>query len=203
MHNESYYNDRGRFLDEVAKEAMIELMNYHGFPVFPETKEKLWVSDFGTGRFTEVGAGCVCYINNTADNYMLMDLFILPNQMLPEHQHLDTSTLSAKMEGWLIRHGKSYVVAEGEDNLEQFEEVKIPSVHMQAQSYAKHVTPAVPGMFVPLAKTYGKHWQFAGPEGAIMTEVATADDPLASRYSDEMINDFFLKMHAVDAGNHH
>ena len=48
--------------------------------------------------------------NNEKDHYMLMDLFLKPNQMLPEHWHLAAENNLAKREGWLVRYGKSHVV---------------------------------------------------------------------------------------------
>ena len=55
--NDTFYDADGNFLPDVAKDAYITLMKYHGYPVFPGVKEKLWVSDYGTGQFTKLGLG--------------------------------------------------------------------------------------------------------------------------------------------------
>ena len=50
--NESFY-DKGKFNVEKAKDAVIALMKFHGYPVYPGMKKNLWVSDYGTGQFTK------------------------------------------------------------------------------------------------------------------------------------------------------
>jgi D-lyxose ketol-isomerase len=192
FNNNDFYDASGTFLESKAKEAIISLMKYHGYPIFPGIEESLWVSDYGTGQYTKLGLAANMFKNNEEDRYMLMDLFLLPGQMLPEHWHLDGETNPAKREGWLIRHGKSYVVGIGADNLNDFPQVKVPDVHMNGSVTTKHVVEADPGIFVSLAEVYSRHWQFGGPEGVILTEVANVHTDAAVRHSDEAINDHFL-----------
>ena len=190
--NKSFYTD-GQFDVEKGKDAIVALCKHHGYPIFPEFREKLWVSDYDTGQFTILGLAACLFMNNEKDRYMLMDLFLLPGQMLPEHWHLDGETNPAKREGWLIRWGKSYVVGQGTDNLATFPQITIPKCHMNGQTLTKHVVAATPGMFVPLAEVKTRHWQYGGPEGAIITEVANVHTDSAVRHSDKEMNDFFLK----------
>ena len=187
----SYFHDGdGKFDMEKAKDAYIALMKYHGYPVFKDIREKLWASDYGTGQFTKLGLGANMFVNNEEERYMLMDLFLLPNQMLPEHWHLATEKNPAKMEGWLIRHGLSHVVGEGEPNLTP--EVVVPKCHMNGAVTVKHEVICGPGEFAPLNRPTARHWQLAGPEGAILTEVATVHDNSGVRHSDKGVNDHFL-----------
>lgn len=144
----------------------------------------MWVSDYGTGQFTELGLAAYLFMNNDKDRYMLIDLFLLPGQMLPEHWHLDGETNPAKLEGWLIRHGESYIVGAGEDNLNKFPEIKIPECHMNGTVTTKHVVLATAGSFTSQDILYSKHWQFGGTEGAIITEVANVHTDAAVRHSD-------------------
>ena len=190
--NENFYKADGSFDVEKGKDAVIALMKYHKYPVFPGLRESLWVSDYGTGQFTKLGLAANMFKNNEDDRYMLMDLFLLPGQMLPEHWHLDAGKNPAKREGWLIRWGKSYVVGLGSDNLADFPAIQIPQVHMSGNAETKHVVEATPGMFVPLAEVYTKHWQYGGEEGAIITEVANVHTDAAVRHNDKAINDNFL-----------
>ena len=192
FNNEMFYDDDGNFIVEKAKEAILSLMEYHGYPTFPEFKEKLWVSDYGTGQFTKLGLAAYLFMNNEKDQYMLMDLFLLPGQMLPEHWHLDGGSNPAKLEGWAIRFGESYIVGEGEDNLDEYAEIEVPSCHMDGQVTTKHVVLASIGSFTPQDIVYSRHWQFGGPEGAIITEVANVHTDKAVRHSDKAINDNFL-----------
>jgi len=189
--NEAFYTD-GKFNVEAGKDAILRLMKYYNYPVTERTREQLWVSDYGTGRFTELGLAAIMYVNNETDRYMLQDLFMLPNQMLPEHWHEKPSgELPAKMEGWLVRNGLSYIVGEGEDNISQFPAVKVPACHTGGVT-VKNVVKTLPGEFVPLGRMYAHHWQFAGPEGAIVTEVANVHSNEAVRHQVPSINNFFL-----------
>lgn len=189
--NASFYGPDGKFLPDKAKDAYIAVMKYHGYPVYPGIREKLWVSDYGLGKFTDVGLGCVMWMNNEKDHYMLMDIYLLPKQMLPEHWHEAGATNPAKREGWLIRYGLSHVVGEGEANLGA--DVKIPNIHMDGTVTVKHEVVAKPGDFVPLNREGAHHWQLAGPQGAIITEVANVHTGPAVRHADKAMNENFLK----------
>ncbi len=189
--NETFYGADGQFDVEKGKDAIIALCKHHGYHVFPELREGLWVSDYGTGQFTKLGLAAYLFVNNEEDRYMLMDLFLLPGQMLPEHWHLDGGENPAKREGWLVRWGASHIVGIGEPNLA--EGVVVPKCHMGGKTTTEHETLATPGMFVPLAKVLSRHWQFGGPEGAIITEVANVHTNEAVRHSDPAINKQFLE----------
>ncbi|MDR3245066.1 MAG: hypothetical protein LBT50_01375 [Prevotellaceae bacterium] len=190
FNNADFYTN-GKFNEEAAKDAIISLMMYYNYPVGVKTRSQLWVSDYGTGRFTEVGLAAIMYANDTKDLYMLQDLFLLPNQMLPEHWHEKPEDFPAKMEGWLVRNGSSYIVGEGEDNLASFPDIKIPAAH-EGGVTVKNVILACPGDFVPLSKVLSHHWQFAGKDGAIISEVANVHANEAVRHQVKSINDFFL-----------
>ena len=187
--NADFYKD-GKFDVEKGKDAIIALMEHHGCPIFPDFREKLWVSDYGTGQFTKLGLAANMYVNNEEDRYMLMDLYLLPNQMLPEHWHLPGDTNPAKREGWLVRHGLSHIVGEGDANLAK--EVVIPRCHCKGTATTAHAVVAGPGTFVKLNRVGARHWQFGGPQGAIITEVANVHTDSAVRHSDKAINENFL-----------
>jgi len=187
--NAQFYDAKGNFLVEKAKDAYLTLMKYHGYPVFPGLRAKLVVTDFGTGRFAECGLGCIMYENNEKDRYMLMDLFLLPKQMLPEHWHVATDKNPAKLEGWLVRHGMSHIVGEGEPNLSP--EVVIPKCHANGTVTVQHEVLASPGEFVSLNRVGAHHWQYGGPEGAIITEAANVHDDAGVRLLDPKMNDAY------------
>jgi len=190
--NEDFYQADGTFDVNKGKDAIVTLAKYHGYNVFPGFREGLWVSDYGTGKFTDLGLAAFMFKNNETDRYMLMDLFLLPKQMLPEHWHLSGDTNPAKLEGWLVRNGKSYIVGQGENNLASFPMIKVPNCHMKGQVETSHVVEGVPGSFTPQDVIFAKHWQFAGEEGAIITEVANVHTDAAVRHNDKAINDYFL-----------
>lgn len=190
--NAMFYTADGTFNEEAAKDAVIKLMKYYHYPITEKTRASLWVSDYGTGRYAELGLACIGYANDLESGYMLQDLFLLPGQMLPEHWHEKIDQHPAKMEGWLVRNGKSYIVGIGEDNLANFPEIKIPACHQNGTVTVQHVVPAESGKFVPLKEQLTHHWQFAGKEGAIISEVANGHINAAVRHLDKGINDHFL-----------
>ena len=181
--NTFFYDADGKFKPDAAKDALIALMQYHGYPVFPDARENLWVSDYGAGQYAKMGLGAVIFVNNEKDRYMMLDIYLLPNQMLPEHFHIATDKNPAKLEGWLVRHGLSYVYGPGEPT----ENIKavIPKCHMNGTATVMNEVILRPGQFTPLTKVEAPHWQFAGPEGAIITEVANVHDNDGVRHTDK------------------
>ena len=155
--NESFYGADGKFDVEKGKDAVMALCKYHGYPVFPGMRENLWVSDYGEGEFARLGLAAYVFVNNEEDRYMMLEIFLLPGQMLPEHWHVEDEKNPAKREGWLVRWGSSHIVGIGEPNLSQ--EIVIPKCHMGGTVTVKHAVLATPGMFVPLAKVLTRHWQ--------------------------------------------
>jgi len=194
LSNDDYYTN-GRFDEEKAKDGVLAMCRAFGYPVFPGMREKLWVSDYGTGQYAKLGLAACIFENHYEEggSYMLLDLFLMPDQMLPEHWHLEGDHGIEKNEGWLVRWGKSYVVGAGEDSLSSFPQIKIPQCHCNGTATTGHVVEATPGMFVPLPKMGTRHWQYGGPEGAIVTEVANYHTGHAVRHSDPEINRYFLQ----------
>ena len=190
FNNASFYDAAGKFNVDAAKDANIAMMQYHGYPVYKGMKDELWLTDYGIGQFTKLGLAARMWKNNAEHRYMLMDIYLLPNQMLPEHWHLEGEGNPAKLEGWLVRHGLSHIVGEGKPNLSK--EVVIPKCHMNGKATTEHEVIAGPGDFVALNRATARHWQFAGPEGAIITEVANVHTNSAVRHSDKVLNDHFL-----------
>jgi D-lyxose ketol-isomerase len=78
----------------------------------------------------------------------------------------------------------------GEPNLGK--DVVIPKLHCDGTATTQHEVVATPGTFVKLAKVGTRHWQYAGPEGAIITEVANVHTNSAVRHSDPVLNKNFL-----------
>jgi D-lyxose ketol-isomerase len=191
--NASFYKN-GKFSEENAKDAIIALCRYHGYPVFPGLRENLWVFDYGLGEYAKLGLACYMYSNHVAGpySYMFSNLFLLPHQMLPEHWHEapDNKDCAQKDEGWAIHWGRSYVVGEGTANLPS--EVVIPKIHCNGTVTVSHCVVADPGTFVPLSKVGTRHWQYGGSEGVILTEVAICHDNAAVRHSDPACNKAFL-----------
>ena len=194
FNNADFYGADGKFNAERAKDAVLALCRYYRYPIYPGMREQLFVTDYNLGQFTSVGLACIIFANHVAgaDSYMMLEIFLLPNQMLAEHWHENPAdpNIPQKNEGWLVRWGRSYIVGEGEPNLPP--EVVVPQVHMGGEVTTRHCIVADPGDFVHLARVGSRHWQLAGREGAIITEVANAHDGASVRHSDPTANAAFL-----------
>lgn len=169
--NEDFYDADGKLDAAKAKAAYYTLMEFHGFPIFPSLKtDELWVLDFALGNFMEVGMAGIFYANNEKDNYLLHDIWLLPGQQIPEHYHIKFEDVEPKMEAWLVRHGEAYFYAEGEPTPGVDE--RIPPLH---NKIAKARTEALkkPGDVVIQPIPESRHCMRAGPQGVIVTEVAT------------------------------
>lgn len=83
--NNDFYSSDGRFDEAAAKSAYLKLMEIVGISVSDYVRTNLWVAEFRLGRFSEVGLGGVFWVNDKKWNYASVDIFLLPNQMIPEH----------------------------------------------------------------------------------------------------------------------
>lgn len=192
--NADFYTN-GEFDEDKCKEGVIALCKSFGYPIYPNMKKNLWVSDYGTGQFMKVGLAAYMFQNHHGeqDEYMLMDIYLMPKQMLPEHWHEKGDHGTTKDEGWLIRYGLSYIGGIGENNMADFPQVKIPRIHYGGKTTVHHVVKGEPGSFTPLAKITSRHWQFAGPRGAILTEVANFHTNQTTYHTDPAMNKYFLE----------
>lgn len=186
--NSYFYDGKGVFLQDKAKDAVMILLEHHGYPIYEGMRAKMFAVDYNTGRFADVGISGVMHVNSQTNMFVLLDFFLLPNQMVAEHWHPDGATSAAKREGWLVRWGSSYIGGIGENNISDFAALKIPKIHWGGKIDAKHVEYAEPGDFVILGQVLSKHWLLAGAEGVIVTEVANYSDSKASIRSDPKMN---------------
>ena len=125
--------------------------------------------------------GGVFYINDKEGDYLLHDIWLLPGQSIPEHYHIKTDKVAPKMEAWLVRHGSAYFFAEAGDPTDDCAGL-IPPSHKEC-SKVKNVKLWGPGGVVKLEVAESRHFMKAGPEGAIVTEVATYHSMDALRFS--------------------
>jgi hypothetical protein len=179
--NEHFYNDDGTFDAEKGKEAFYEMMRFYNYPIPDRLKgEEFWTLDFGLGIYTEVGMAGIFWVNNLEHNYFGHEIYLLPGQMIPEHQHLATAAAGPKLEGWHVRHGWIYIYGEGEPT--KGVDKRIPDSHKKC-AVARTERILKPGEVAGLSKATEKHWMRAGPEGAIVTEYATYHDGDGLRFS--------------------
>jgi D-lyxose ketol-isomerase len=178
--NRAYYDAQGRFNAEAAKQAYIAFLQDKGYPVSDALRKNLFVSDFGLGRFTEAGLGCVLWHNDGQSRYGALDAFLLPGQTIPEHWHVQTPSGAPKMESWHVRWGCTYAYGEG-----------APTPNPKAALYAREApfltvrreTILRVGDVAGIGKPLEKHWMQAGPEGVIFTEYYTYHDGAGVKFT--------------------
>jgi hypothetical protein len=184
--NAGFYDAQGKFKPEAAKEAYLRFLEAAGYPISPRLPKEMWMSDFGLGHFTEVGAGGMFWVNNQKDNYASLDIFLLPGQMIPEHWHvpLPAENVAVKMESWHVRWGSTCTYGEGEPTEKLA--VKIPECQQKFIT-VRHEKVLTLGEVTGLTRPQQKHWQQAGSEGAIVTESSTFHSGAAVRFNDPQI----------------
>ena len=184
--NREFYGPDGKFNEDAAKKAYLKLCAHHGYPVPDSVRKNLAVTDFGLGHFTEAGLAFVAWINDKKAGYASLEVLLLPNQMIPEHWHvaLDDQGVAPKMESWLVRYGSTFAYGEGEPA--QKPSVKIHECQAKCVT-VMHETPIRPGEVAGVGKPMEKHWQQAGPEGCILTEMSTFHSGDAVKFTDPRI----------------
>lgn len=181
-----FYKDDGSFDQDQAKQAYLALLEYYRYPVNYNVRQNMFVADFGLKHFVEVGLGGVLWMGEKAGNYTSMEVILLPNQMIPEHWHvaLDDEGVATKMESWVVRYGRTFTYGEGEPT----EQIAVKVHDCQAQYVTvRSETALSPGEATGIKRPMEKHWQQAGPEGCILTEVSTYHDGRAVRFTDPKI----------------
>lgn len=176
--NNDFYTD-GKFNQDVAMQAFKEMFEYYGVP-FTETMEKdMWVTDFGMGDFENAGMGGIFWVNNAEQKYFGHEIYLLPNQMIPEHKHVETE-YPAKFEAWMVRHGSAYnfsEVGEATPNTPA-----LPA-SQKASILSKNFVAQGVGPVIELKEIGTYHFLLAGDEGAIITEFATYHDGSGLKFS--------------------
>lgn len=184
--NRDFYTADGAFDETAAKRAYLRLCRRFGYAIHDNLRNNLFVTDFALGRFVEVGLGCLVWVDDPKGNYCSLEIFLLPGQMIPEHWHvgIEDEGVAPKMESWIVRHGKTFTYGEGEPTAEL--SVSIPESERPFVTVRREKPLAV-GEVTGIAKPMERHWQLAGPEGCILTEVSTYHTPAAVRFTNPKI----------------
>jgi D-lyxose ketol-isomerase len=184
LNHPQFYDASGKFDQDAAKRAYLDFLKQAGYPVNDTIAKKLFVSDFGLGRFTEAGLGVIVWWGDEKANYSGLDAFLLPGQIIPEHWHVKLGNIPEKMEAWLVRHGEVYAYAEG-----------APTPNIQAKVAAADAPNLTVkserilrvGDIAGISRPLEKHWMQAGPQGAIFTEFSTFHTGEAVKFTDAKI----------------
>lgn len=167
---EMFYKD-GKFDEKAARQAYFDMMERLGMPISKNMRDNMWATDFGLGQFPEVGMGGIFWAMEDKHGVFGHEILLLPNQLLIEHYHVAANGLPAKHECWQARFGTSYCFGEEGQDASAYPDVKVPesqkqfiTVHKVSKADSKE------GNVVWLNRPTARHYQIAGPEGAIVTE---------------------------------
>lgn len=184
---EMFYKD-GKFDEAAAKKAYIEMMENLGYPISDNLRENMWVSDFALGNFPAVGMGGIFWAQENVHGVFGHEILLLPNQMLIEHYHVAGNGLPAKNECWQARAGTSYCFGENGEDASKYPDVKVPESQKKFITVNKvSVADAKKGNVVWMGRIGARHYQIAGPEGAVVTEYGTFHSNDNNRYTNPSV----------------
>jgi len=176
--NADFYTD-GKFNEKVAFAAFKEMFAFYGEPFTAFMEKEMWVTDFGMGDFEKAGMGGIFWVNDAEHGYFAHEIYLLPDQMIPEHVHMKTE-FAPKFESWMVRHGWCY----------NFSEVGDPTPNPPAlpesqrgSVISKNFVVQNVGDIIHLKKIETFHFLKAGPEGAIVSEWASYHDGKGLRFT--------------------
>jgi len=178
--SEEFYDADGNFLEDKAREAYYDMFRRFNYPISDRLKEEMWILDFGLGDFARVGMAGIFWLNRQDYNYFGHEIYLLPGQMIPEHNHLATDKGDPKMESWQPRHGMIYTFGEGDETPEYLDKIP-PSQRDLVKS--RCCNPLQIDEIGDLNRLTAGHFMVAGPEGALVTEYGTFHDMDGLRFS--------------------
>jgi D-lyxose ketol-isomerase len=180
----SCYDASGKFDQEAAKRVYLDFLKRSDYPVNDTIAQKLYVTDFGLGRFTEAGLGVIVWWGDEKYNYSGLDAFLLPGQIIPEHWHVKVKDVPEKMEAWLVRSGEIYAYAEGAPTA-NIKARLAPADATNVTVKCEHILRV--GDITGISHPLEKHWMQAGPQGAVFTEFSTYHTGEAVKFTDPRV----------------
>jgi len=179
--NADFYKD-GKIQPEIAKKAYIDMLEFYGVPFSETLKKGIWITDFNLGDFENVGMAGIFWVNDAEHGYFGHEIYLLPNQMIPEHGHVATNN-PAKYESWKVNHGWCYNFGIGEPTANP---PALPESQKGAITSLSFVRQEVDEV-VSLKKAETFHFLFAGDNGAIVSEYANYHDGGGLRFTNPKV----------------
>ncbi len=177
--NADFYTD-GVFNQDVAIEAMKDMLAFYDVPFTEFMDANFWVAEFGIGDFENVGMGGIFWVNDKDHAYFAHTIYLLPGQMIPEHAHMPTD-MPAKFESWMVSKGWCYNFSEV--GAATANAPATPAAHGAVKS--KNFVVQNVGEIVHLKEIETFHFLMAGDEGAIVEEWASYHDNDGLRFTKE------------------
>ncbi len=170
LSREQFYKN-GKFDEAAAKQAYFDMMTRFGMPISKNMRENMWATDFGLGDFPAVGMGGIFWAQENEHGVFGHEILLLPNQMLIEHYHVGVDKVPPKNECWQAKYGDSYCFGETGDEASKYPDIKVPAsqkAHITVSKVSK--ASSCEGNVVWLNRLTARHYQIAGPLGAVVTE---------------------------------
>lgn len=197
--NKNDYYKGGKADLAAIKQAYFDMFEHFNYPVPDILKtDDFWVCDFNQGDIMALGMGGIFWINEHGEykstgsgtykgqykdnqfGYLLHDIYLLPGQTLPEHSHIGgPEGYPPKMESWQVRYGQVDFFGEyqhGDEVLiSEWPKEKRPWGYGEDWFHSKYISrrDAKTNQMYSLKDPESWHGQVAGPDGAIVVEVAT------------------------------
>ncbi len=195
----SEFYENGVVNDGRVKQAYFDMFERFNYPI-PDVlnTDEFWVCDFMQGDIMALGMGGILWINQKGEykttgagvyagkykderfGYLLHEIFLLPGQTLPEHAHLGgAEDYPPKMEAWQVRYGEVRFYGEyshaDEKPIGEWPEELRPWGYGEDWFKSKYMVrrDAKTNQMYVMADPQSWHGQIGGPQGAIVTEVAT------------------------------
>jgi len=175
-----FYAADGTLLEEKARQAYFDMFRRFGYPISDRLKKEMWILDFGLGDFAHVGMAGIFWLNRQDYNYFGHEIYLLPGQMIAEHNHLGTEKGDPKMESWHPRHGMIYTFGEGEPTPAYLDKIPASQRPLVKSRCCKPLGIDDVG---DLNRLTAWHFMVGGPEGALVTEYGTFHDMDGLRFS--------------------
>lgn len=163
-----------------ARRAAGVMLGQAGIVLGPGELETVEVDDFGFSRLDEIGLQSLVYVSTA--RMCAKELVLFPGQTCPEHRH-PPHRGPGKEETYRCRRGLVYVYAEGEPTPDPA--CRPPRAELGVFT-AWHEVVLRPGEQLSLAPNV-LHWLHAGPEGAVVSEFATACPPGVDIFTDPAV----------------
>ncbi len=175
--NADFYKD-GKIQPEVAKKAYLEMLENYGVPFSETLKAGIWMTDFNLGDFENVGMAGIFWVNDSVHSYFGHEIYLLPNQMIPEHAH-DATKFAAKFESWKVNKGWCYNFGIGDPTANP------PALPVSQKDYITSLNFVHQDIdeVVSLKKAESLHFILAGDNGVIISEYATYHDGAGLRFT--------------------
>jgi D-lyxose ketol-isomerase len=165
-----------------ARALAREYLDRAAIVLTPEEAARLEITDFGLGRFHEVGLQLLVYVNT--DRYCAKELVLLPRQICAEHRHPPVGGEPGKEETLRCRWGEAYLYVEGEATADP--RATVPPGHGPFLTVWHEVILRPGEQWTVPPNT--RHWFQSGDDGAVISEFSTTSRDEFDVFTDPAID---------------